>query len=199
MPSTKDGGIWAYFGKISRNSALRIINAIPGRYPYTERPGYFLSLLGEDYPGIASLFNKEWQELSMAKDLQIYQDIMKDLLERMKSPSPKVREGAVEALAISTGDSDWRPDELIRQDGIDVIAALLHDKKPHIVVSALDIILAIAAAGEEEALISGGVIDHLDRIQDHKDRVIQKKVQEALWLLVPEVEEVVTSKPDEDY
>jgi hypothetical protein len=29
--------------------------------------------------------------------------------------------------------------------------------------------------------------------------VIQKKVQEALWLLVPEVEEVVTSKPDEDY
>jgi len=135
----------------------------------------------------------------MAKDLQIYHDIMKDLLERMKSPSPKVREGAVEALAISTGDSDWRPDELIRQDGIDVIAALLHDKKPHIVVSALDIILAIAAAGEEEALISGGVIDHLDRIQDHKDRVIQKKVQEALWLLVPEVEEVVTSKPDEDY
>lgn len=135
----------------------------------------------------------------MAKDLQIYHDIMKDLLERMKSPSPKVREGAVEALAISTGDSDWRPDELIRQDGIDVIAALLHDKKPHIVVAALDIILAIAAAGEEEALISSGVIDHLDRIQDHKDRVIQKKVQEALWLLVPEVEEVVTSKPDEDY
>lgn len=135
----------------------------------------------------------------MAKDLQIYHDIMKDLLERMKSPSPKVREGAVEALAISTGDSDWRPDELIRQDGIDVIAALLHDKKPHIVVAALDIILAIAAAGEEEALISSGIIDHLDRIQNHKDRVIQKKVQEALWLLVPEVEEVVTSKPDEDY
>ena len=77
--------------------------------------------------------------------------------------------------------------------------ALLHEKNIHIVASALDIILATAAAGEEEALITGGVIDHLDQIQGHRDPLIQKKVQEALWLLVPEVEEVVTSKPQDDY
>jgi len=135
----------------------------------------------------------------MAEDLQIRQNITKDLLDRINSPALEVREGAVEALAVSTGDDDWRPNELIRQGGIDIIAALLHEKNIHIVASALDIILATAAAGEEEALISGGVIDHLDQIQGHRDPLIQKKVQEALWLLVPEVEEVVTSKPQDDY
>jgi hypothetical protein len=135
----------------------------------------------------------------MAKELQIQEDITRDLLERMQSPSQKVREGAVEALAVSAQDEDWRPDELIRQDGIDVIAALLHDKNPHIVMSALDIIIATAAAGEEETLISSGMIDHLDQLQDHKNPMIQKKVKEALWLLVPEVEDVVTSKPQDDY
>jgi hypothetical protein len=135
----------------------------------------------------------------MAEDLQIRQNITKDLLDRINSPVRHVREGAVEALAVSTGDEDWRPNELIRQGGIDIIAALLHEKNIHIVASALDIILATAAAGEEEALITGGVIDHLDQIQGHKDPLIQKKVQEALWLLVPEVEEVVTSKPQDDY
>jgi hypothetical protein len=48
-------------------------------------------------------------------------------------------------------------------------------------------------------LISAGVIDRLDQIQDHKDPVIRKKVQEALWLLVPEVEDVVTAKIQDDY
>src|SRR5665647_575607 len=94
----------------------------------------------------------------MAEDLQIRQNITKDLLDRIKSPALEVREDAVEALAVSTGDDDWRPNELIRQGGIDIIAALLHEKNIHIVASALDIILATAAAGEEEALISGGVI-----------------------------------------
>jgi len=135
----------------------------------------------------------------MAENLQVLQDITQDLLSRIISPSRAVREGAVEALAVSTGDESWRPDELIQQGGIDIILALLHEKKPHIVVSALDIIIAIASAGEGEALIAGGAIDHLDRIQGHKDPLIQKKVREALWLLVPEVEEVVTSKPQEDY
>jgi hypothetical protein len=135
----------------------------------------------------------------MAEDLQIRKDITKDLLDRITSPQKKVREGAVEALAVSTGDPDWRPNELIRQGGIEIIAALFHDKSTHIVVSAIDIIIAIAAAGEEEALIEAGVIALLDQIQEHKDPLIQKKVQEALWLLEPEVEEVVTSKPDEDY
>lgn len=135
----------------------------------------------------------------MAEDLPIQQDITRDLLERFSSPSRKIREGAVEALAVSAGDEDWRPDELIRQGGIEIIAALLHDKNRHIVVSALDIIIATAAAGEEEALIEGGVIGLLDRVQEHKDPLIKKKVQEALWLLVPGVEEVVTSKPQDDY
>jgi hypothetical protein len=135
----------------------------------------------------------------MAEELQIRQDITRNLLGRIVSPLPDVREGAVEALALSTEDEDWRPDELIRQGGIDIIASLLHEKNAHIVVSALDIIIATAAAGEEEALVEGGVIDVLDQIQDHKDPLIQKKVREALWLLVPEVEEVVTSKPQDDY
>ena len=135
----------------------------------------------------------------MAEDLQIRQDITRNLLDRIGSPLPDVREGAVEALALSTEDEDWRPDELIRQGGIAIIAPLLHEKNAHIVVSALDIIIATASAGEEEALIEGGVIDVLDQIQDHKDPLIQKKVREALWLLVPEVEEVVTSKPQDEY
>lgn len=135
----------------------------------------------------------------MAEDLPIRRDITKDLLDRITSPQKKIREGAVEALAVSTGDPDWRPDELIRQGGIEIITALFHDKNTHIVVSALDIIIATAAAGEEEALIEAGVIALLDRIQDHRDPLVQKKVQEALWLLEPEVEEVVTSKPQEDY
>jgi len=138
-------------------------------------------------------------EGSMTEDLPITQDIIKNLLDRITSPSRVVREGAVEALAVITQDEGWRPNELIRQGGIDSIAALLHEKNTHCVVSALDIIIAIAAAGEGEALITGGVIDRLDQIQGHKDPLIQKKVQEALWLLVPEVEDVVTSKPQDDY
>ena len=135
----------------------------------------------------------------MAEDLQIRQEITRDLLDRIGSPVPDVREGAVEALAVSTGDEDWRPNELIRQGGIEIISSLLHEKNTHVVVSALDIIIAIAAAGDEEALISGGVIDLLDQIQDHRDPLIREKVQEALWLLEPGVEDVVTSKPQDDY
>ncbi len=135
----------------------------------------------------------------MTEDLQITKDITRDLLDRIGSPLPDVREGAVEALAVSTGDEDWRPDELIEQGGIDIIAALLHDKKTHVVLAALDIIIAIAAAGEEEELITDGVIDRLDQIQNHEDMLVQKKVREALWLLMPEVDEAVTSKPQEDY
>lgn len=135
----------------------------------------------------------------MVEDLQIRSDITKNLLDRITSPSRKEREGAVEALAVSAEDPDWRPNELIRQGGIEIITALFHDKNTHTVVSALTIIIATAAAGEEEALIEAGVIALLDQIQDHKDPMVRKKVQEALWLLEPEVEEVVTSKPQEDY
>ena len=135
----------------------------------------------------------------MAEDLQIRKDITRDLLDRIISPSRVVLEGAVEVLAVSTGDEDRRPDELIRHGGINIIAALLHEKNTHIVASALDIIIAIAAAGEGGALITCGVIDPLDQIQGQKDPLIQKKVHEALWLLVPEVEEVVTSRPRANY
>ena len=135
----------------------------------------------------------------MAEDLPIRKEITRDLLDRLISPVRHVREGAVEALAVSTEDEDWRPNELIRQGGINIISGLLHEENTHIVGSALDIIIAIAAAGEEEALITGGVIDRLDQIQDHKDPLMREKAQKALWLLVPEVEDVVTSKPQDDY
>ena len=135
----------------------------------------------------------------MAEDLQIRQEITRDLLDRLASPVRQVREDAVEALAVSTEDEDWRPNELIRQDGINILIGLLDDENIHIVGSSLDIIVAIAAAGEEEALITAGVIEQLDRLQNHKDPLMRKKAQEALWLLVPEVEDVVTSKPKDDY
>jgi hypothetical protein len=135
----------------------------------------------------------------MAEDLKIRKEITRDLLDQLISPVRHVRENAVEALAVSTEDEDWRPNELIRQGGIEIIAGLFDEENTHIVLSALDIIIAIAAAGEEEALITSGVIDALDKIQDHKDPSIQKKVKEALWLLMPEVEDVVTSKPQDEY
>lgn len=135
----------------------------------------------------------------MGEDLRIRQELTKDLLCRLIDPEQNVRESAVEALAVSTEDENWRPNELIRQGGIDILAGLLHDKNLHIVGSALDIIIAIAAAGEEESLISGGVIARLDLMQDHRDPLIREKVQEALWLIVPEVEEAVTSKPQDEY
>jgi hypothetical protein len=135
----------------------------------------------------------------MAEDLQIREEITRDLLERLVSPVQHVREDAVEALAVSTEDEDWRPNELIRQGGIDVIAGLLHEENAHIVGSALDIVIAIATAGEEEALISGGMIARLDSMQDHKNPQIKDKVRQALWLLQPEVEDVITSKPQDEY
>jgi len=36
-------------------------------------------------------------------------------------------------------------------------------------------------------------------VQYRDDPQIRKNVREALWLLVPEVEEVVTSKPQDEY
>ena len=135
----------------------------------------------------------------MVEELQIQRDLMQDLLGRLSGKGKQGRETAIEALAMSTEDEGWRPDELIRQGGIEIIRNLLGEKNPHIVLSALEIIIAIAASGEEEALISDGVIACLDTMQDNKNPAIQKKVREALSLLQPEVEEVVTSKPDDDY
>jgi hypothetical protein len=134
----------------------------------------------------------------MAEELQIQKELMEDLLGRLSGKGKKGREAAIEALAVSTEDDNWRPDELIRQGGVEIIRDLLKEKNPHIVLSALEIIIATAAAGEEEALISDGVIACLDTMQDSKNAAIRAKVDEALKLLQPEVEEVTTSKPQDD-
>ena len=135
----------------------------------------------------------------MAEELRIQKELMEDLLARLSGKGKKGKEAAIEALAVSTEDDDWRPDELIRQGGVEIIRDLLKEKNPHIVLSALEIIIATAAAGEEEALISDGVIACLDTLQDTKNPAIRKKIEEALKLLQPEVTEVTTSKPQDDY
>jgi len=135
----------------------------------------------------------------MAEYLRIEEDLVKDLLARLSGEGTKGKEAAIEALAVSTEDEDWRPDELIRQEGIPVVTRLLKEKNPHIVLSALQVIIAIAATEKTEALIESGVIACLDSMQDTRNPGIRKKVQEALGLLQPEVDEAVTSKPEEDY
>ena len=135
----------------------------------------------------------------MADELQIEKDLVEDLLARLSGKGKKGREAAIEALAVSTEDESWRPDELIRQGGVEIIRDLLGEKNPHIVLSALEIIIAIAAAGEEEALISDGVIAVLDTMQESRNAAIREKVRDALELLQPEVEEVVMAKPQDDY
>ena len=135
----------------------------------------------------------------MSEELEEQREITGDLLARLVDPREAVRETAAEALAVSTEDEDWRPDDLILGEGIEIITGLLGERNIHIVRSALAIIIAIANAGEEEALVSQGVIARLDRIQEHRDPGIREKVREALWLLSPEVEEAVTSKPQDEY
>jgi HEAT repeat protein len=122
-----------------------------------------------------------------------------DLICQLADPAERVRQAAAEALAESTWDDDWRPDELIRQGGVPVLVELLNDKNPHTVESAIDVLIAAAASGEEEALISAGVIAGLDAIRNHKNPLIREKVQEALWLLEPVVEDVVMAKPQDEY
>ncbi|HUU74692.1 MAG TPA: hypothetical protein VMW63_01230 [Methanoregulaceae archaeon] len=135
----------------------------------------------------------------MTPDLTITEDLVKDLLESLAHPNESVREAAIEALAISTSDEDWRPNELIRQGGIAIIIDLLSDGNLHIVGSALDILIAVAASGEEESLINAGLIARLYTMREHNNPFIQKKVREALWLLEPQVEETVTAKPQDEY
>jgi hypothetical protein len=135
----------------------------------------------------------------MTEDLQIQKELMADLLARLSGKGKKGKEAAIEALAVSTEDEDWRPEELIRQGGVEIIRDLLGEKNPHIVLSALEIIIAIANAGGEEALISDGLIACLDTMQENRNAAIREKVLEALELLQPEVNEAVTSKPQDEY
>jgi hypothetical protein len=134
----------------------------------------------------------------MAEELQIQKDLIEDLLARLSAKGKKGKETAIEALAVSTEDEDWRPDELIRQGGIEIIRDLLADKNPHIVLSALEIIMAIAASGHEEDLRSDGVVAVLDTMQDGRNAAIREKVREALDLLQPEVEELKAPVADDD-
>ena len=136
----------------------------------------------------------------MAEELQIEKDLVEDLLARLSEKGKKGREAAIEALAVSTEDEDWRPDELIRQGGIEIVRDLLGEKNAHIVLSALAIVIAIAASGHEEDLWSNGVIAVLDTMQDSRNAAIREKVGEALELLQPEAEELMTPNPiDDDY
>ena len=131
----------------------------------------------------------------MTEELQEQQDLTEDLLSRLADPREGVRETAVEALAVATEDEDWRPDDLVLCDGIGKIVDLLAERNPHIVRSALTILTAIASAGHEEDLLSHGVIDALEEIEDHRDPAVRELVREALWLLTPDVEERMTPEP----
>jgi hypothetical protein len=134
----------------------------------------------------------------MAEELQIEKDVIEDLLARLAGKGKKGREAAIEALAVSTEDEDWRPDELIRQGGIEIVRDLLVEKNTHIVLSALEIIIAIAASGHEEELAGDGVIAALDAMQDSRNPPIREKVREALELLQPEPEELKAPVADDD-
>ena len=135
----------------------------------------------------------------MTEDLPITRELMRDLICRLGDPDEEVRENAVEALAVMAWDEDWRPDELIHQGGIEALTELLTDDNMHSVLSALDIFIAVAASGRGEQLITAGVIVSLDQIREHEDPRIREKVRDALWLLEPEIEDVVTAKPQDEY
>jgi HEAT repeat protein len=135
----------------------------------------------------------------MAEDLRNTREIMRDMVCRLSDPDESVRDAALETLVESTWDEDWSPHELIKQDGIASLIDLLSDENPRIVESALDVLIAVASAGEEEALIQEELIARLDEIADTGDPAIQEKVRRALWLVTPEVEDVVMSKPEDEY
>ena len=136
----------------------------------------------------------------MVEELQIEKDLVADLLARLSGKGKKGREAAIEALAVSTEDEDWRPDELIEQGGIGIIRDLLGEKNTHIVLSALEIIIAIAASGHGEELARDGVIASLDVMQGSRNPAIKEKVVEALELLQFEPEELKAHDPqDDDY
>jgi hypothetical protein len=134
----------------------------------------------------------------MTEALQTEKELIGDLLCRLSAKGKKGREAAIEALAVSTEDEDWRPDELIRQGGIEIIRDLLGEKNTHIVLSALEIVIATAASGHEEDLRSNGVVAVLDTLQESRNAAIREKVREALDFLQPEMEELKVPVPDDD-
>ena len=73
----------------------------------------------------------------MTTDLLINRRLIKELLCRITDPDENVRHEATEALALIASDADWRPAELIEDNGIITIVDLLNEKNPHIISSAL--------------------------------------------------------------
>ena len=134
----------------------------------------------------------------MPDELEMQQDLTGDLLARLADPAEDVRETAAEALAVAAGDEDWRPDDLILCDGIGKILDLLGERNAHIVRSALAVILAIAGAGHEEDLLGHGAIDRLEPLRNHRDKAVRGMAREALWLLTPDVEDVLAVSPPEE-
>ncbi|HTY52997.1 MAG TPA: HEAT repeat domain-containing protein [Methanomicrobiales archaeon] len=134
----------------------------------------------------------------MVEELQEQEDLTRDILSRLTDPREGVRENAAEALAIAAGDEDWRPDDLVLCDGVGTIIDLLSDGNTHVVRSALTVITALASAGHEEDLLSHGAIDALEQAQRHGDRGVREKAREALWALMPDVEERIAPEPIEE-
>jgi hypothetical protein len=125
-------------------------------------------------------------------------ELTEDLLARLADRREGVRETAAEALAVAAEDEDWRPDDLILCDGIGKLVGLLGDRNPHVVRSALSVIMAIASSGHEEDLLSHGAVDGLEALGDHRDPAIRRMAGEALWLLTPDVEERIAPEPLEE-
>jgi hypothetical protein len=139
------------------------------------------------------------REERMAEDFPINRALVRDLVCRLEDPDEHIQKTAAEALAVMASDEGWSPDELIFQGGIEALADLLDEGNTPTLIPALDIIIAIAASGRSEELITSGIIAGLDRIREHDDYRVRDKVQDALWLIEPEIEDVVTSKPEDEY
>ena len=125
-------------------------------------------------------------------------ELTEDLLARLADRREGVRETAAEALAVAAEDEDWRPDDLILCDGVGRVVGLLGDRNPHVVRSALSVIMAIASAGHEEELLSNGAIDGLEALRDHREPAIRDMARDALWLLTPDVEDRIAPEPIEE-
>ncbi len=134
----------------------------------------------------------------MPEEPETQRELMEDLLARLADRREGVRETAAEALAVAAGDPDWRPDELILCGGIETLVGLLGERNPHIVRSALTVIMAVASASHQEELLSHGIIDGLEAIRDNRDPVVREMAEEALWLLTPDVEERMVPEPLEE-
>ena len=135
----------------------------------------------------------------MADELQIQKDLMEDLLARLGKREERQRdrnrsagrEHAGRGLAAGRADPAGRDRD--RQGPA-------RRRRTRISCSsALEIIIAIAASGHEEALIGATAWSrYLDTMQDSRNSAIREKVVEALELLQSEPEEMNAQVPEDD-